>query len=291
MTKESFKRIAMLALGSFCYASSFAVPAAPQPMLVTQPDGSTLMVRQNGDEYHHWRSTTDGYSIVKNDKGFYVYAALEDGALVPTDVVACDAEKRDAAQVAFLASTPKNLVPAITTEAAEMRAVSRSMQQGAQLKATTKQYDYNNFRGLVLLVEFNDCPFSRSDYATIVNDMINAKNFTGFMNTGVIPSKIEYTGSVRDYFYDNSFGKFDPQFDVVGPVKVDYSMYDPQAVSGVRPIVLAAYNAAYNNFDVDFSKYDCDKDGYVDMIYLIFSGAGANFAGNDQRFVWPHASS
>ena len=197
MTKESFKRIAMLALGSFCYASSFAVPAAPQPMLVTQPDGSTLMVRQNGDEYHHWRSTTDGYSIVKNDKGFYVYAALEDGALVPTDVVACDAEKRDAAQVAFLASTPKNLVPAITTEAAEMRAVSRSMQQGAQLKATTKQYDYNNFRGLVLLVEFNDCPFSRSDYATIVNDMINAKNFTGFMNTGVIPSKIEYTGSVR----------------------------------------------------------------------------------------------
>ena len=291
MTKESFKRIAMLALGSFCYASSFAVPAAPQPMLVTQPDGSTLMVRQNGDEYHHWRSTTDGYSIVKNDKGFYVYAALEDGALVPTDVVACDAEKRDAAQVAFLASTPKNLVPAITTEAAEMRAVSRSMQQGAQLKATTKQYDYNNFRGLVLLVEFNDCPFSRSDYATIVNDMINAKNFTGFMNTGVIPSKIEYTGSVRDYFYDNSFGKFDPQFDVVGPVKVDYSMYDPQAVSGVRPIVLAAYNAAYNNFDVDFSKYDCDNDGYVDMIYLIFSGAGANFAGNDQRFVWPHASS
>ena len=85
----------------------------------------------------------------------------------------------------------------------------------------------------MLLVEFNDCPFSRSDYATIVNDMINAKNFTGFMNTGVIPSKIEYTGSVRDYFYDNSFGKFDPQFDVVGPVKVDYSMYDPDRKSVV----------------------------------------------------------
>ena len=63
--------------------------------------------------------------------------------------------------------------------------------------------------------------------------MINDKNFTGFMNTGVIPSKIEYTGSVRDYFYDNSFGKFDPQFDVVGPVKVDYSMYDPQALGGL----------------------------------------------------------
>lgn len=36
----------------------------------------------------------------------------------------------------------------------------------------------------------------------------------------------DFTGSVRDYFYDTSRGIFEPQFDIVGPVTLDYKQTD-----------------------------------------------------------------
>ena len=62
-------------------------------------------------------------------------------------------------------------------------------------------------------MQFNDREFSREDYATIANDMLNQENYTGF-------DYENYTGSVRDYFSDNSGGRFKPEFDVVGPYRL-----------------------------------------------------------------------
>ena len=39
---------------------------------------------------------------------------------------------------------------------------------------------------------------------------------------------------------------------------------------------------------VNFSDYDVDGDGMVDMIYFIFSGLGSYIQGNDSRLLWPH---
>lgn len=39
---------------------------------------------------------------------------------------------------------------------------------------------------------------------------------------------------------------------------------------------------------VDFSKYDSDGDGQIDMIYFIFAGQGANYTGGSE--IWPHKS-
>ena len=40
-----------------------AVPATPYPVKVTQPDGSELTVRLNGDEFYHFYTTDDGYTV------------------------------------------------------------------------------------------------------------------------------------------------------------------------------------------------------------------------------------
>ena len=56
--------------------SAHAVPACPDPKAITQPDGSTVTVILHGDEYYHFSTTTDGYTVMKNDKGFYTYAQL-----------------------------------------------------------------------------------------------------------------------------------------------------------------------------------------------------------------------
>lgn len=264
-----------------------AVPARTRPTLVTQPDGTTVTVSLHGDEWLHFTTTSDGYSVVRDSRGYYVYAQLDNGQLVPTTQVAHDATQRSAAEKAFLTNIEKNLVPEMTEEVATTKRRVQTRQQQTLAKRRAAQYDYNNFLGLVILVEFNDKTFSRDDYPSIMDEMLNQEGYTGYYSEDGITKQI-FTGSVRDYFDDNSAGMFKPQFDVYGPYTIDYSQYSANGTSNSARLTYEALNAA--DADINFSQYDRDGDGYVDLVYFIFAGNGANYDGNDDRLYWPHRS-
>ena len=84
-----------------------AIPADPTPATVTQPDGQTLTVTLHGDEFFHFTTTSDGYTVVKNAAGFYTYARLDGDRLVASNTVARDEANRTAADRATLAKLPK----------------------------------------------------------------------------------------------------------------------------------------------------------------------------------------
>ena len=268
----------------FGFQLVMAVPAHKGAMKLTQPDGTTVTIRLHGDEYLSFNTTEDGYSIVKNNQGYFVYADLKDGQLQPTTRVAHDATERSASEKAYLDGVEKYLTPAMTQKVSEEKSREVNRRAVALQKNTRRaaQYDYNNFRGLIILVEFNDFSFTRSDYNTIVNDLANAENYTGFS------SQNPFTGSVRDYFSDNSGGLFQPHFDVVGPVKLNRSQYYAEKTNHVPQLINEALSAV--DSQVNFKDYDRDNDGVVDMIYFIFAGYGSNYSGNDERLLWPHAS-
>ncbi len=255
-----------------------AVPAYPKPIRVQQPDGSHVTIRLHGDEYLHFTTTVDNYTLVKNDKGYYVYADYHQGSLIPTSMVAHDTDSRSRSESEFVAGITKQLKPTITISNHERRNTAISSQRRA-LKSPP--FDFGNFRGLVVLVEFNDRSFSRDDYPQIANDMLNCENYSGYDNS----HEGQFTGSVRDYFYDNSFGQFSPQFDVVGPVKIDYSQYDANGSDNALPLILAAVDAADDI--VDYSLYDGDHDGWADPVHFIFAGYGSHCS-DDSRLIWPH---
>ena len=100
------------------------------------------------------------------------------------------------------------------------------------------------------------------------------------------------TGSVVDYFKDQSMGKFCAEYDVVGPVKLSNNMsyYGANDYYGndKRPqqMIYDACKLADNY--VDFSKYDNDKDGVVDFVYIIYAGYGESQSDNANE-IWPHA--
>lgn len=277
------KKLLALLLSGICYFSSNAVPACPTPVKEVQPDGTEITLVKHGDEFVNWTTTLDSYTVVKNEQGYYVYAEKNANSLIPTNVIANNAEKRTATEQSFLQKIKKNLAPSITTQAASMKAKSKSMavQKG-------KEWDYTKFRGLVILVNFNDRSFFRTDAHELFDNMINKEDYDGFMTTSAIPSKQTYTGSVHDYFRDNSYGLFNPKFDVVGPVNINYSQYYPRGTSYASTVVSAALKAA--DAQVNFADYDTDKDGEVDMVYFVFAGGGSNYQGNDSRLIWPHAS-
>lgn len=261
-----------------------AVPAHRGTAQVRQPDGSMVTLRLHGDEWQHFHTTADGYSVVKDDRGCYVYAQLKDGRLVATPRLAHDADRRTSAEKAWLKDVRKYQTPALTEHALQLKSAEELRRAATLSKRRAGEYDYTRFRGLVILVEYSDCSFSRSDYQSVMNDMMNKTNYKGYDNTRYG----KYTGSVRDYFVDNSNGLFAPQFDVVGPIRVSYSQYTPHATDSIDVVNYEALQKA--SYKLDFKNYDADRDGIVDMIYFVYAGLGANFSTNDQRLVWPHAS-
>ena len=264
-----------------CLVAS-AVPAIPTPQKVTQPNGEALTVRIKGDEFFHYMTTVDGYTIVKNAQGYYAYGTLVNDEVVPSKLIARDAEKRSASDNAWLATTGKNLKSASK--------VAQGIRARAQRDALPhlNRINYNNFHGLVILVEFNDAHFTRSDVQEFYGHMINDVDYTGYTNEdGTANPYGACTGSVRDYFYDNSNGIFSPQFDVVGPVEVNYSV--DQGNQYAYNIFQSAVQKV--NPYVDFSQYDLDNNGAVDLIYFIYADTPSSSDSSSPNHIWPHRSS
>lgn len=274
----------MVILMGFC--SAWAVPAQGNRLKVKQPDGSVLTIRLVGDEYMHYVVTGDGFSVVRTDRG-YCYARLDaDKQLVATDLVAHEASERTTQEKAYLQTVGRYLAPALKPQVEQEKARVAQDRRKALAEKRAPQYDYSKFRGLVILVEYNDQTFDREDYKDVITETITKEGFDGY--TDYAGKWVACTGSVRDYFTDNSMGVFKPEFDVVGPIKVNRSKYYAEGSDNAAQLTCDVINAA--DSEVDFSKYDGDKDGVVDMVFFIFAGHGAQVGGNDERLLWPHAS-
>jgi M6 family metalloprotease-like protein len=138
-------------------------------------------------------------------------------------------------------------------------------------------------KGLVILVNFQDTKMMRTHTQTEWNDYFNLKGY----------SKLNNSGSVHDYFYNQSYGLFDLEFDVVGPVTVSKKMaaYGANDAYGndVDPAGMV-YEACQLAADqVNFADYDWDGDGEVDQVYLIYAGYGEAANSNTlANTIWQH---
>ena len=62
----------------------YAVPAAPKIHVLVQPDKTTISARLWGDEWVNGWETVEGYTIVQDSKGYWVFAEKDlSGNLVP----------------------------------------------------------------------------------------------------------------------------------------------------------------------------------------------------------------
>lgn len=291
LNNRSMKRQLILLLFAIGASLSIhAVPAKPGKTTVRQADGTYVTVVLHGDEHSHFTTTDDGYTLI-HDGSSWQYAIKRDGVLMASGVTAHDAAQRTDKETAFLNGNGKMLRADITAdgkrEMERARSLWKSPAQGTGAARATR-YDYNNFRGLVILVEWNDLGFTRSDAKTFFSSMMNDENYSGYYTQSQPQQWVACTGSVHDYFRDNSMGLFRPKFDVVGPVRINRSCRYPQGTSYGWQCAADVIEAA--NSIVDYSKYDADGDGVVDMFYIIYAGYGSNVSGNNSDYIWPYAS-
>jgi M6 family metalloprotease-like protein len=130
--------------------------------------------------------------------------------------------------------------------------------------------------GLTLLVDFSDTPpaFTKEE----VDAWLNLKGFNRF----------NCNGSVRDYYHDVSNGKVDFQNEIHGYYRAkNPKSYYEGGTGYARAGELVDEVLAYFDAEVDFSKFDNDKDGKVEAISIVYAGQGQTYA----QGLWPHAGS
>ena len=99
-------------------------------------------------------------------------------------------------------------------------------------------------------------------------------------------------GSVRDYFFDQSYGQFDFSFDIVGPVTMKDSLYHygRNNLNGddIHPAVMVAEAVKMLEDEIDFSQYDWDGDGEVEQVFFIHAGYD-EAQSHTRDDIWSHA--
>ena len=269
-------KIILCSLGLLLMSTNgFAAPAKRGVLSTTQPDGSTVDIILTGDEHYNSATTADGIPLAVDDAGFYRYAEVRNGELVAGKYVASNKDLRSSEVTRYLAGL--NYGGLDDSKAMKRSKVLRSgVLDDGNIQTT------GELKGLVLLVSFADLDFKIKDPQTEFNRLLNEE---GYSDNGA-------TGSVRDYYVDQSFGKFKPSFDVVGPVtlsqKMEYYGSDrPTQDANVVEMIKEACQLAAEQKGVDFSDYDNNKDGKADLVYVIYAGF-AQSNGASTNTVWPH---
>ncbi len=227
---------------SICTTALYAVPADPRPVAKTQPDGTEISVRAVGDEFAHWVVDQNGYTIVKDQNGFFCYAELnDDGKLVPTTNIVGQV---DPASLGLA----QNIHPDLTAAMNARKDFLNELQQ-EKSKATSSPGG-TVYKNLVLLVAFNDNYDSKnktvvSNYGHPREEYDNLFNYDTISN-GVDPYGVTPGGSVRDYWIYNSYRQAVIDSTVVEWIKLPYSSYD------------------YLNKNYDYNLFGASEDDYFD---------------------------
>ena len=285
----NFKRICLSACLCLSSIGVWGAKANSIPVQVRQSDGTTITVILRGDEHINWYTTLDGVLLVQAaDNSYYVGKVTKDGRLIATQQLAHEAAWRSSTETNLIRKQDKDKFYSYVSKVAEQ---SENSYNNSPLTRVTVDSGYDGVpyfphagspKALVILAEFADTTFTiQNTKQVFTNYLMNEGHFT---ETAYAQNR-NYKG-VRGYFKDCSYGQFTPTFYVVGPIKLP----KPQTYYGagndnIAELMTDACNAVDN--EVDFSQYDANGDGLVDLVYIIYAGHSANYRGNASTDIWP----
>lgn len=254
------KKVLLSIVALLCATGLWANPADPEWQTKTLEDGTTIEVRQIGDEFYHYWETRDGKLALQQPNGKFIRS--------------------------------EQTVPTAAERLAQRAQAKQDWNDQVGTCAAPKGLSSPNLapKGIVILVNFSDTVMGEDSDQAFFDNLCNATNCTANVYNG------KYYPSAAQYFADQSNDAYRPQFDVFGPVDLPHGVkyYGEEGERGGNTIsdlymadfVIDAVLAAADQ-GCDFSNYDSDDDGYVDFVYFIFAGQGQS-AGGGTETIWPH---
>lgn len=255
-------------LAAACFSMvMMAIPARPgQWKMITLADGSQVRVELRGDEYGSFWAAADGRKFMAEGETYRTVTADELQTIRAQRFAQLHPEGTQFGQ--------RTLPTFAATENGQKRIT---------LGGAHTPYEGTK-KCLCLLMNFSDKKFKANNNLDYFKDFINK---VGYSN----PTH-GHVQSFRDYFLAQSNGKFDLDFDVIGPfdAKNGYAYYGANGWGGdknVSELVSEAFAAA--DPYVNYKDYDWDGDGYAEAIIILYAGAG-EADGGDANTIWPHQS-
>lgn len=287
---KTLKQLSLIVCLMLCSLTTWAAKAESIPVQVRQADGSVITVILCGDEHINWYTTLDGVLLVQGvDNNYYIGKVEKSGNLIATQQLAHEALTRSQAERNLIAKQDKEKFLAYVNKIAEEseNAYNNSpLTRGPIIDSGYGGVPYFPHTGspkaLVILAEFQDTTFTIQDTKKVfTNYLMNEDHFSDTR----YGQNQNYKG-VRGYFKDCSYGQFTPFFDVVGPIKLPKKHAIYGAGNDRMDLLLADACAAVDDL-VDFTKYDANNDGIVDLVYIIYAGHSANYRNNKVSNIWP----
>lgn len=267
-----------------------------------QTDGTSINVSKlpiNDRQYGY--TTSDGWALQYNREGALCYLMLQGDSIV-TSQIAHDASSRDTAEKQWLNSGKAlswsqyyNLKAAQSAKEANSNRYVQARSANSVGMGTYKQSAGGMVSSIgapqipVIMVEFTDKKFQPFTTVKGVNRLFNEEGYTDNYGT---------TGSIRDYFADNSDGLFTPHFGILGKVclpntyayygadkngEIDYNCY--------RIVQDALDQAVAQNLDL--SPY-ASTTGEIPLLAIYYAGMGEHVADNSaasEDLIWAHYQS
>jgi len=244
---------------------ALAAPAKPVPFTHVQSDGTTVTLVMRGGEFVHSLMTMDGLTVARASNGDYCYKA--GGAL--SDVRAHDAGHRGIEEQAFIVAYRDQM-----TLTAGVHRMPRRADENTSPQVPTM----GSPRIPVILVNYTDYQFIHEDPVATFENQFNQKEYSSL-----------------HYFESQSRGKFSPRFEILGPVNLPESrayyganvrIYGTEVDAQLGTMIYQACNGVADR--VDFSDYDNDGDGIVDVVVVLYAGVGEAQAWRTvPECVWP----
>ena len=258
------KRILLITVAVMMWwGAAIAAPAKPVPFTHVQSDGSTVTLVMRGGEFNHSLMTIDGLTVARTANGDYCYKA--GGSL--SDVVAHDKDNRSIEEQAFIIAYRNQM----TLGASRM---PRRTDENTSPQVPT----LGSPRIPIILVNYTDVRFIDEDPVATFQNQFNEKQY-----------------SCLHYFQSQSRGQFSPRFDILGPVDLPQTRafyggnvyrYGQELDTQLGTMIYDACQGV--DRDLDFSDYDNDDDGYVDVVVVLYAGVGeAQAYRYVPESVWP----
>jgi M6 family metalloprotease-like protein len=278
-------------------------PAFPGDIVVSQPDGSKFKALLTGGEIGGTLEV-DGYTVTKRADGWWVFAAGREGRSLLETVarVGLDQRPTDLAlgvgRVANVWSDGKG--GDLRTQA--LRQLQMASYQAAEQARAAGAPRVFKFPVIMLATWWDEEAGQTSPQFQEGNTPEAFKELLdGFGGND--------TGTLTEFYFENSFGQFLVQVDVFGPYASPRSVEDRCYYGGIDPstdpiddldpldnalpggggaVGMAVEGVPQADVDIDFSEYDNDGDGFVDFTAMLHSGPDMAATG-DPCHTWSHA--
>ena len=266
----------------FAAMTAGAVKMKPGINIIKQADGTTITVRAYGDEDLSYFLASDGTLLYQEGTNFYIAGVKADGTLYSTGVLAHEPSMRTIKEIsAIKAQNAKAFYNSMEKQAKANKVRREPMTPDNSLLPSLGKHKIP-----VILVEFSDVEFSVENPKATFDKYLNGKEL---FNKETDPEMGQNYAGVAKYFKDMSFGKFEPEFEVYGPVNLGKPLatygagYSSQENMG---LLLTDACTAVDD-EVDFTQYDSNDDGNIDLIYIIYAGFSQSIAGNSTDCIHP----